>query len=109
TARKAGIKPIAGCDVWLQNESDREKPYRILLLASDNQGYLALCEILTRAWLDNQYRGRAEVQREWIESSQGLIVLSGGRAGDVGQMLEAGRADEARIVAQRWGRAFPGR
>ncbi|MFA5489895.1 MAG: DNA polymerase III subunit alpha [Candidimonas sp.] len=107
-ARKAGVKPIAGADVWLQNESDRDKPHRILLLVRDNQGYLALCDILTRAWLENQYRGRAEVQRQWIEASQGLIVLSGGRAGDVGQLLEAGRVEEARAVAAGWGRAFPG-
>ena len=33
-AREAGVKPIVGCDVWLENESDRDKPYRLLLLAS---------------------------------------------------------------------------
>src|SRR3546814_7300082 len=36
-ARKNGIKPIAGCDVWLENEQDREKPSRLLLLASNQQ------------------------------------------------------------------------
>src|SRR3954466_10971336 len=30
-ARSNGIKPIAGCDVWISNESDRDKPYRMLL------------------------------------------------------------------------------
>src|SRR3546814_3168312 len=39
---------------------------------------------------------------------EGLIVISGGRAGDVGQMLEAGKLDEAAVVAANWARAFPG-
>ncbi|QAA93738.1 DNA polymerase III subunit alpha [Pollutimonas thiosulfatoxidans] len=107
-ARTAGIKPIAGCDVWLQNEHDRDKPYRLLLLASSQQGYLSLCELLSQAWLDNQYRGRAELRREWLQGRSGLIVLSGGRAGDVGQLLEAGNMDEAAAAAGQWAKSFPG-
>src|SRR5690606_31564105 len=45
-ARKAGIKPIAGCDVWLHNPADEDKPFRILLLASCHAAYLDLCELL---------------------------------------------------------------
>src|SRR5690606_24368369 len=107
-ARKTGIKPIAGCDIWLENEEDRDKPYRLLLLVSNQQGYLALCEILTRAWLENQYRGRAEVRRDWLLGQTGLVVLSGGRMGDVGQMLEAGKPEEAAALAAGWAQAFPG-
>ena len=106
-ARAQGVKPIAGCDVWLQNETDRDKPYRLLLLVSSEQGYLHLCEILTQAWLDNQYRGRAEVRREWLAGKSGLILLSGGRAGDIGQALEAGRDDEAMQWARAWASDFP--
>ena len=107
-ARKAGVKPIAGSDVWLQNEHDREKPYRLLLIAKNQQGYLALCDLLTKAWLSNQYRGRAEIKREWLLDKQGLIILSGGRAGDVGQALEAGSVPEATRLASEWSQAFPG-
>ncbi len=107
-ARKAGIKPIAGCDVWLQNPADRDKPHRIVLLASGHGAYLALCELLSRAWTENGYRGRAELRREWLDGASGLIVLSGGRAGDVGQALEAGRAEEAAQLARRWAADFPG-
>ena len=31
-ARGKGIKPIVGCDVWVTNEDDRDKPFRLLLL-----------------------------------------------------------------------------
>ena len=106
--RKAGVKPIAGCDIWLQNDEDRDKPHRLLLLVRTHQGYLNLCDILTRSWLDNQHMGRAEVRAEWLLGKEGLIVLSGGRGGDVGQALEAGRDDEARTLAAKWAKAFPG-
>lgn len=108
TARGKGVKPIAGCDIWVQNEADRDKPHRVLLLVRNNAGYLQLCEILTRSWLENQYAGRAEVRREWLEGADGLIVLSGARMGDVGQALEAGRDAEARVLAQQWAARFPG-
>ena len=106
-AQGKGVKPIAGADVWLQNEVDREKPQRLLLLARNYAGYLALCDLLSRAWLTNQNRGRAEVRREWLADQAGLIVLSGGRAGDVGQLLEAGREDEAVARASEWAAMFP--
>ena len=109
TAQGQGIKPIAGADVWLQNEHDRDKPQRVLLLARNHQGYLDLCDLLSRAWLENQYRGRAEVDRGWLIDRDGLIVLSGGRKGDIGQMLESGREQEAEMRAREWAQHFPDR
>src|SRR5216110_1336214 len=50
-ARAAGVKPIIGCDVWITNESERDKPHRLLLLTQSRAGYLRLSELLTRAWL----------------------------------------------------------
>jgi len=107
-ARKAGVKPIAGCDIWLENPDDADKPFRVLLLAPNHEAYLDLCVLLSRAWTENGQRGRAEVHRDWLTGRSGLIVLSGGRAGDVGQALEAGRADEARRLARQWAADFPG-
>lgn len=106
-ARKAGVKPIAGSDVWLENEQDREQPYRLLLLVKNHEGYLALCDLLSRAWLENQYKGRAEIRREWLVGTTGLIVLSAGRMGDVGRLLEAGKYDDALDAAAHWAKAFP--
>ncbi|MEI8402344.1 MAG: PHP domain-containing protein, partial [Alcaligenaceae bacterium] len=106
-ARSAGIKPIVGCDVWLTNDDDREKPFRVLLLVSSNAGYRSLCELLTQAWLTNAHRGRAEMRREWLVKQPGLIVLSGARAGDVGQALMAGNREAALAFARHWQAAFP--
>jgi len=109
-ARRQGIKPIVGADVWLQNEDERDKPFRALLLVQNHAGYLRLCELLTRAWLENQHRGRAEVRAAWLRThNDGLILLSGARAGDVGQMLESKGMDEACTLARAWAQAFPDR
>ena len=52
-ARAAGIKPVIGVDCWIQNDGDREKPFRALLLCSSRAGFLRLSELLSRAWLMN--------------------------------------------------------
>jgi DNA polymerase III subunit alpha len=107
-ARNAGIKPIAGCDVWVSNDDDREKPYRLLLLVRNHQGYLNLCELLTQSFMTNQDKGRAKIRRDWLEGKSGLIVLSGGRSGDVGRALDAGNMASALALSQRWAHMFPG-
>ena len=87
-ARAAGVKPIVGCDAWITNESERDKPHRALLLAQSRAGYLRLSELLSRAWLENQHRGRAEMRKSWFaEGSEGLIALSGALQSEVGGAL----------------------
>jgi len=109
-ARGKGIKPIAGCDAWITNESDRDKPFRLQLLVKNSAGYLQLCELLTRAWLSNLYRGRAEIRAEWLEAlpKGGLIALSGAHAGDVGMALDNGKPELAERCARKWAEIFPG-
>jgi DNA polymerase-3 subunit alpha len=111
-ARDAGIKPIAGADVWVSNDEDRDKPHRLLLLVRNRDGYLRLCELLSQAYLENQYKGRPEIRKEWLSkapgASAGLIALSGGRGGDVGQALEAGNTGAAQALARHWAQVFPG-
>ena len=67
-ARSKGIKPIVGCDVWITNDAERDRPCRLLLLVKSPAGYLRLCELLSQAWLTNLYRGRAELRPEWLEN-----------------------------------------
>jgi DNA polymerase-3 subunit alpha len=109
TAHRHGLKPIIGTDIWLENSLDRNKPFRLLLLAKNHQGYLFLCDLLTRAYLNNQYRGRAEIKKAWLDHSQSqhLIALSGAMQGDIGQALLNGHPDEAAALAQGWSTLFP--
>ncbi len=109
-ARGSGIKPIVGCDVWIENELDREKPFRALLLCRNRAGYGALCKLLTRAYLDNKFRGRAELKRQWFHDGKtgGLLLLSGAMQGDVGQALLNANVDQAETLASDWAQRFPG-
>jgi DNA polymerase-3 subunit alpha len=107
-ARARGVQPIIGCDAWLTNERNRDAPHRLVLLARDRAGYLHLCDLLTRAHAENHWRGRAELKREWLKATQGLIALSGGETGDVGAALAAGNAEQAEALARAWAADFPG-
>jgi DNA polymerase-3 subunit alpha len=110
-ARGKGLKPLIGCDVWIANNADRDKPSRALLLCASRAGYLRLCDWLTRAYRGNQHRGRAEIDRQWLLDSgtEGLLALSGAHFGDIGQALLAGNAVQAKAHAEFWAGAFPGR
>ena len=109
-ARGKGIKPIAGCDVWITNDDDRDKPSRLLLLCKSRTGYLQMCELLSKAWLTNVHRGRAEIRADWLENgnASALIALSGAQSGDIGIALDNGNAAAAERCAQRWAAIFPG-
>ena len=106
-ARAQGVQPIIGCDLWISNERNRDAPYRLTLLARSHEGYLHLCDLLTRAHAENHYRGRAEVRRDWLPGRGGLIALSGA-AGDVVAALKAGNRLQAEALANAWENDFPG-
>jgi len=110
-ARGKGVKPIVGCDVWVSNDTDRDRPGRLLLLAQNRDGYRRLSELLTRAYRENMYRGRAELRQAWFgeTGTTGLIALSGAHLGDAGQALLAGNSDAAHAAASRWAALFPER
>ena len=108
-ARGKGVKPIAGCDVWITNDDDRDKPSRLLLLVKNRTGYLQLCELLSQAWLTNQYRGRAEIRLEWLEALEpgDLIALSGAQFGDIGMAIDNGNLALAERCAAALGGSLP--
>ncbi|MEO7339121.1 MAG: DNA polymerase III subunit alpha, partial [Caldimonas sp.] len=109
-SRRAGVKPIIGADLWIEPETGEKTPSRMVVLAQHRQGYLNLCELLSRAWLRNGQRGQGWIQRDWLdELSGGLIALSGAEHGAIGQALLAGDTVRAETLALRLGRLFPRR
>lgn len=111
-ARARGIKPVVGCDVWIGDASSdaQDAPARLLLLVKNNAGYLRLCELLSAAYLSPRRHGCAEITRAQLGAGDngGLIALSGGPLGDVGQLLAAGKIEQAEVRAQAWAQMFPG-
>jgi len=109
-ASRAGIKPILGCDIWLENSASPNAPFRLVLLCQNQQGYLNLNRLLTRAYAEGQHSGKPVLQRAWLEiHAEGLLVLSASLEGDIGQALVAGHPETAEKLAQEYAHLFPGR
>ncbi len=109
-SQAAGIKLIIGADFWLDDPHDKERPWPLTLLALDETGYKNLTLLISRGWQEGQYHGQARIQRDWLDGlADGLIALSGGRAGQIGQFLLHGHHNEARDVLQSMMATFPGR
>src|SRR5258706_8475430 len=76
-ARKKGVKPIIGADLWLEPEGGERAPSRLVVLVQDAAGYRNLCELLSRAWLQHEQRSQACVKWAWLpELNTGLIALA---------------------------------
>ncbi len=110
-ARGKGIKPIIGADIWVSPAGAPDQATRMLLICLNREGYGQLCELISRAFVENQHKGRASLLRDWLtqEACSGLIALSGAMQGDVGQHLLSGQDAAAAEVAQDWARRFPNR
>jgi len=109
-ALSAGVKPICGVDLWVQNPIEPEgEPFRLTLLVRTGKGYRNLMELVSRAYAEGQNIDpeRALVKVEWIrEKAEGLIALSGARQGEVGRALlsESGNAE---AILNSWRKVFP--
>ncbi|MCW8885416.1 MAG: PHP domain-containing protein, partial [Motiliproteus sp.] len=112
-ALDAGVKPICGADMWLENRVDAdEAATRMTLLVMDRHGYRNLTELIARAYQEGQglQPEKAILKAEWIaEKSEGLIALSGAKEGEIGQALLSGKQDEAEKLLQEWQSVFPDR
>ena len=108
-ALAAGIKPIFGADILLHG-GENEAPSVLTLLIMNAQGYKNLTEIISAAYLTGQKQGVPLTQVAVVEKySAGLIALSGGKAGDIGQCLLSGHPEQAESLLDYWMGVFPDR
>jgi len=104
----AGVKPIIGADVWLENPADSQKPSRLVLICQNNEGYRRLCRLLTRSYIEGQHSGRPCVHSSWFDTPQtGLIALSGASEGEIGQALLSGNSTLAETLTKNYQDWFP--
>ena len=109
-AMGSGIKPVFGMDVLLADEQGSDTLFHVILLCQNNTGYRNITRLISRAYLKGQVLGVPRVQRDWIkEFSEGVIMLSGGRDGDVGQALLAGNQELADKRLREWLEVFADR
>ena len=108
-AEGAGIKPVIGADVSLQELGDPDGAESVTLLVMDQTGYRNLTRLVSRAYSEGQSRGRPRILRAWLEAAgDGLIALAG-RDSEIGRCLLAGRHDALRAATDWWTRHFPDR
>ncbi|SES86384.1 DNA polymerase III subunit alpha [Paracoccus homiensis] len=104
-AMDKGVQPIIGCQVTLQ--ADVTGP--IVLLAQDQQGWLNLMSLSTCLYMRDGPDLPHVTLDELCERSEGLICLTGGAQGPLGQLIAQGQKDKAALLADRLAKAFPTR
>ena len=102
-ARKHGIKPILGCEIYLvddQTARGRHEHNHLTLLAATDEGYRNLVKLSSAGFLAGLNRGKPTVDLDVVERhAEGVIALTGCLASRFCQRLVAGREDDARAHA----------
>ncbi len=115
--KKAGIKPIIGCELYIAPDSRFSKDakgisdaaYHIVLLCQNLEGYRNL-SYLTSAGYKEGFYYRPRIDRELLEKhSDGLIALSACLKGELPMQCNRGRMKEAMETARWYSKLFPDR
>lgn len=90
-AHSAGVKPIIGADFYMESEQLGDDVAHLTVLARNNEGYQNLTLLISEAYQKGYGAIGPTIHRDWlVKHKEGLILLSGGRKGDVGQFLLRG-------------------
>ncbi|MGA7276546.1 MAG: DNA polymerase III subunit alpha [Desulfocapsaceae bacterium] len=105
-ARKAGIKPIVGCEFYVAPGSRTEKKvgeagpaFHLILLAMNYEGYRNMMKLSSLAQFEGFYY-KPRIDKELLQRySSDIIALSACLHGEVPWLLSHNRVDEARQKA----------
>ncbi len=108
-ARKRGIKPVLGCEVYTApggrlNKSGRAdaEPGHLVLLAENNTGWHNLLKIVSAGFVDGFYY-KPRIDTEILKQhSEGIICLSACLAGDIPRSINEGNIEKARKFVQEY-------
>ena len=112
-AKKEGIKPIIGCEVYTAPRGMKDKDPNfdksqghLILLAKDTTGYQNLIKLVSAAYVQGfYYKPRVDID-EIKKHSEGIIALSACLAGDVSQALMNRNYDKAKNIALKYKEIF---
>lgn len=112
-AKKRGIKPIIGCEVYVAQRSRFDKVHELdsehrhlVLLCENNTGYQNLIAMVSKAWTEGFY-SKPRVDFDLLEEHhEGLIALSACLAGEIPRALTAGDYNGAKEAALRYRAIF---
>ncbi|QIZ77380.1 DNA polymerase III subunit alpha [Ferrimonas lipolytica] len=106
-AHGAGIKPIIGADFWVTTPELGDEQFRITALATNNKGYANITDLISEAYLRGHVNNRPVLDKAWLaKHSEGVIILSGGKDGDVGKALVKGNFAMAAELAKFYQQHF---
>jgi DNA polymerase-3 subunit alpha len=109
-AKKHGIKPIVGCEIYLVDDhtvSGRTERNHLTLLAADDEGYRNLVKLSSAGFLEGLQRGKPTVDLDQVQRhAGGVIALTGCLASRFCQRLLEDRYDDARAHADDLLRIF---
>ncbi|MGI6361958.1 MAG: DNA polymerase III subunit alpha [Bacillota bacterium] len=112
-AKKAGIKPIIGCEVYVAQRTRFDKdprqdssPFHLVLLAENQEGYENLCRLVSYAFLEGFYY-KPRVDKELLRKyNKGLIALSACIVGEIPDLILQGREEDAKKIALEYQEIF---
>jgi len=108
-AMAKGIKPIAGADLRVSDPDDADRFGVITLLIQNREGYLNLCRLISRSFLEGRHKGQPRIHPAWLRGqTDGLLALIG-RSANVGHALANGRRNLALTRHREWLKLFPDR
>ncbi len=100
-----GVQPIIGCALDVRGSDGVEGV--LALLAQNEEGYANLMRLSTAAFLDGGGAGEPHISLDRVlESSAGLIALTGGADGPAAGQLAAHKPQQARALVERLALAF---
>ncbi len=111
SCKKAGIKPIIGCEMYVAHGSrferkSNERPYHLILLCKNEQGFKNLSALSTASYSQGFYR-KPRIDFELLEAHhEGLVCLSACLAGEVSQKLLSDDDQGAEQTALRYREIF---
>lgn len=107
-AKKKGIKPIIGCEVYtaprkmVDKDPQKDKNQgHLVLLAKNEEGYQNIIKLVSNGFLDGFYYKPRIDYEELSKYSKGIICLSACLAGDVQQLLLQDQYENAKNMAMR--------
>ncbi|EDP59106.1 DNA polymerase III subunit alpha [Vibrio sp. AND4] len=105
-----GVKPIIGADFKMQSDEFGEELTQLTLLAANNEGYKNLTLLISKAYLRGHVQHQPVIDKTWLaELSEGLIVLSGAKNGEIGKALLKGNRTVAESCVAFYQEYFPDR
>ena len=111
SAKKAGIKPILGCETYVAprdrfSKETGERYYHLILLCENQTGWKNLIKLVTKAHLEGFYY-RPRVDKDLLrEHHEGLIALSACLGGEIAQCILNGKFDDAKAKALEYQEIF---